>query len=195
MSEQVQLPRKDRTIVFPDKCACCGAAKVTESRMVLNRLVARGQRQESVDLKLEIPHCGRCARGTKAVFLAGCIPFVLGLLLLGLITFGLVTFQGWKWGLDEMGKNGNANSLVLGAAAGLGVGLVGGFLFEVIARVLLLPVMGRALFDAPLLAIQFLKDSDYVAGVSGKLSKDGDEVHLTFNNPAVAREFRMLNEV
>lgn len=162
--------------------------------MVLNKLVARGQRQEPVDLTLVIPHCGRCARGTKAVFLVGCVPFVLGLLIAGVITFGLVTFQGWKWGLDEMGKNGNANSLVLGAAAGLFVGLLGGFLFEVVARVLLLPIMGRALFDAPLLAIQFLKDADYVAGLSGKLSKDGTEVYLTFNNADIAREFRELND-
>ncbi len=162
--------------------------------MVLNRLVARGQRQDSVDIKLQIPHCERCARGTKAVFLAGCIPFVLGLLIFGIITFGLVTFQSWKWGLDEMGKNGNANSLVLGAAAGLFVGMVGGFLFEVLARVLLLPIMGRSLYDAPLLAVQFLKDSDYVAGVSGRLSKDGDDVYLSFNNSDVAREFRKLND-
>ncbi len=94
-----------------------------------------------------------------------------------------------------MGKNGNANSLVLGAAAGLFVGLLGGFLFEVIARVLLLPIMGRALLDAPLLAIQFLKDSDYVAGMSGKLSADGTQVCLTFNNSEIAREFRELNGV
>jgi hypothetical protein len=120
---------------------------------------------------------------------------VLGFLVLGIIAFGFVTLEGWKLGLDDMGRHGNANSLVLGFAAGLLAGCLGGFLFEVVARVLLLPFFGNSLWSAPLLALQFLKDSDYVAGVSGKLSKDGSQVYLTFNNPEIAREFRSLNRL
>ena len=156
-------------------------------------MVMRGKRQEAVILKYQVPHCRRCARSTKAVFLAGCIPFVLGLLVVGVAVFLVVTFGAITWGLDEDGKPNNANSLVLGAAAGLFAGLVGGFLFEVMARIILLPVMGRGLLAAPLLALQFLTDSDYVAGLKGKLESDASRVHFTFSNDDVAREFRSLN--
>ena len=117
----------------------------------------------------------------------------LGLLLVGLAVFLVVTFGASIWGLDDYGKPNNANSLVLGAAAGLFAGLVGGFLFEVMARIILLPVMGRGLLAAPLLALQFLNDSDYVAGLKGKLESDASSVHFTFSNDDVAREFHSLN--
>jgi hypothetical protein len=161
--------------------------------MILNRFVRRGERQEAVTQKYQVPHCRRCARSTKTVFLAGCIPFVLGLLIVGLAVFLIVTYGASIWGLDSYGKPDNSNSLVLGAAAGLFAGLAGGFLFEVIARIILLPVMGRGLLSAPLLALQFLDDSDYVAGLKGKLESDASSVHFTFSNEEVAREFRSLN--
>jgi len=161
--------------------------------MILNRWVKRGQRQEAVTVKYQIPHCRSCARSTKSVFLAGCIPFVLGLLVVGVAVFLVVTFGASVWGLDSYGKPNNANSLVLGAAAGLFAGLAGGFLFEVMARVILLPVMGRGLLNAPLLARQLLDDSDYVAGLRGKLESDASHVHFTFSNDDIAREFSALN--
>jgi len=161
--------------------------------MALDRLVMRGKRQEAVKLKYQVPHCNRCARSTKTVFLAGCIPFVLGLLLVGVAVFLAVAYGASMLGLDDAGKPNNSNSLVLGAAAGLFAGLVGGFLFEVMARIILLPVMGRGLLAAPLLALQFLNDADYVAGLKGKLESDGSRVHLTFSNDEIAREFSSLN--
>jgi len=161
--------------------------------MILNRFVKRGQRQEAVTKKFQVPHCRRCARSTKTVFLAGCIPFVLGLLVVGLAVFLIVTYGASIWGLDSYGNPDNSNSLVLGAAAGLFAGIVGGFLFEVMARVILLPVMGRGLLNAPLLALQLLDDFDYVAGLKGKLESDASSVHFTFANDDVAQEFRSLN--
>jgi hypothetical protein len=161
--------------------------------MGLTRFVTRGKRQEAVTLKYQVPHCRRCARSTKSVFLAGCIPFVLGLLVVGVAVFLVVAFGAMVWGLDDVGKPNNSNSLVLGAAAGLFAGLVGGFLFEIMARIILLPVMGRGLMAAPLLALQLLDDSDYVAGLKGKLESDASRVHFTFSNDDVAREFRSLN--
>ncbi len=180
-------------LVFPSRCICCGATSDAESTLALTRMVTRGQRQEPVTLKYQVPHCRRCARSTKSVFLAGCIPFVLGLLVLGLAVFLLVAFGASRLGLDDYGKPHNANSLVLGAAAGLFAGLAGGFLFEVIARVILLPVMGRGLLAAPFLALQLLTDSDYVAGLKGRLESDASCVHLTFLNDDIAAEFRSLN--
>jgi hypothetical protein len=163
--------------------------------MILNRLVTRGDRQHPVTVKYQIPHCRQCARSTKSVFLAGCIPFVLGLVVVGLAVFAFVAFGAMARGFDDYGKPNNSNSLVLGAAAGLFAGLVGGFLFEVAARVILLPVMGRSLFGAPLLAIQLLMDADYVAGIKGRLDKNASHVELTFSNAEISREFRALNSL
>jgi hypothetical protein len=197
MARSFQIPNnpENANLVFPPRCVCCGNNKEAESTLGLTRLVKRGSRQQEVSLKYQIPHCASCARSTKAVFLAGCIPFVLGLLVVGIGVFLLVSFGAMLWGVDEVGKPNNANSLVLGAAAGLFTGLVGGFLFEVIARVLLLPIMGQGLLAAPLLAFQFLNDADYVAGLKGRLESDGSIIHLTFLNDDLAREFQNLNPV
>jgi len=153
----------------------------------------RGQRQEPITLKYQIPHCQQCARSTKSVFLAGFIPFVVGALLIGGISFAVVALQASLFGLDDYGQPGNANSLVLGAVAGLLGGFAGGFLFELIARVLLLPIFGRSLFQAPLLAAQFLTDADYVAGLRGKFGEQASHLQLTFSNDEIAREFQALN--
>ena len=198
MSNTFQIPYDPNPtcpIVFPDRCICCGAPKEAESTLGLTRLVMRGKRQETVTLKYQIPHCRRCARSTKSVFLAGCIPFILGLLVVGIAVFLLVTYGAIVWGLDDVGEPNNTNSIVLGAAAGLFAGLVAGFLFEVIARIILWPVMGSALLSAPLLALQFLEDADYVAGLKGKLEKDASRVHFNFSNDDVARDFRSLNSL
>jgi hypothetical protein len=141
-----------------------------------------------------VPHCLRCARTTNAVFLAGCIPFVLGFVLTSVSVFVLVAFFALGRGFDDHGKPGNSNSLILGAAAGFFAGLFGAFLFEVVTRVILLPFLGRGLFDAPLLAIQLLRDSHYVAGLSARLNSDGSEVEIVMANEQVATQFRQLND-
>ena len=178
---------------FPKRCVGCGAAPETESRMLLQRLVMRGQKQKQAALTLIVPHCQRCARATKSVFLAGCVPFVLGGLLVGVVVFGLVFILAARAGLDELGDGEQWPSLILGAFVGLFAGLFGGFVFEVLARVVLLPFLGSALLRAPLLAQQLLNDSDYVAGLTGKLNADASRLELTFVREEVAREFAAVN--
>lgn len=189
------VPDSPSPLVFPDRCLSCGAPKETESRLALSRLVTRGQRQSSVTLNLPIPHCARCALATKSVFLAGLIPFLGGFSVVGLAAFAVVFAGAAVLGLDELWplQPGGTPSLVLGALAGLLAGFAGGFVFELAARVVLLPFFGRALFGAPLLAAQFLGDSDYVAGVTGRLATDGSHVQLTLSNAEMAREFATLN--
>ncbi len=190
MSTTLHLPlpaRNPSPLACPKPCVGCGAAP--ESRLVVHRLVMRGQKQEQVALTLLVPHCQRCARATKTVFMAGCVPFVLGGLLVGLVVFVVVAFGASLAGLDEMGQPGQANSLILGAF----VGLIAGFIFEVLARVVLLPFLGPALLRAPLLAQQLLNDSDYVAGLAGKLNADASRLELTFAREDVAREFVAAN--
>jgi hypothetical protein len=93
-----------------------------------------------------------------------------------------------------MGHPSNFNSWILGAASGFGVGLIAVFLCELLARLFLLPVYGRSLYLAPLLSTQLLSDSDYVAGLTGKLDKDAKYLTLTFTNDEIAQEFKRLNK-
>lgn len=196
MSRTFQVPLPDEgqaPLVFPQRCVGCGAPPQTESTLLINRLAPRGQRQVSVSAKYQIPHCARCARTTRVVFLAGLLPFGLGVLLVGGLVFFAAAFGLSALGLDDYGQPNNANSLVAGAAAALMAGLAGGFLFEVAARVVLLPFLGRALWQAPLLAAQLLNDSDYVAGLTAKPDREARFLQLTFHNAAVADEFAALN--
>jgi hypothetical protein len=179
---------------FPDRCVSCGGPKEAESTLVASRLVARGGRQKEVALRLQVPHCRRCARATKSVFLAGCIPLVLGFVLVGAACFLLAVYGSWVLGLDE-GQQAQRQppSLVLGAAAGMFGGLVGGFAFELLARLLLIPFYGGSLLRAPMLVKQFLTDEDYVAGLKGRLNRDATRLTLEFSNEELAGEFARLN--
>ena len=181
-------------VVFPERCAGCGTASRTTSTLAFARVVTntRGT-QRPVHVNLEVPHCDACARSTKVVFLAALIPFALGFLLAGGAAFVVVAFGAVVAGLDEIGLPNNANSLVLGAAAGLVAGIVGAFVLEVVARVLLLPVFGRALWQAPLFVPSLFTDSDYVAGLTGRPNADLTAVTLTFARDDIAREFAAAN--
>ena len=176
--------------IFPASCVGCGGPKETESNLVISRLVMRGQRQQEVSLKLQVPHCARCARTTKAVFLAGCIPFIAGFLLTGVAAFLVTAYWSLWFGLDESDDDA---SLVLGAAAGLLVGLAGGFVCEAVARFILVPFYGRALLHAPMLATQVFNSSDHVAGLTCKLDADASRLQLKFADEEIAREFAALN--
>lgn len=180
---------------FPDCCVSCGGPKEAESALALTRLVARGRRQEQASVRLQVPHCERCARATKSVFLAGLLPFILGFLLVGAAGFLLAVYGSWVFGLDELQSPGQTQtpSLVVGAAAGLFGGFAGAFVFELLARLLLLPFYGSSLLRAPMLAKQFITDEDYVAGLSGRLNPDATQLTLKFSNEEVADEFARLN--
>jgi hypothetical protein len=184
-------------LTFPARCVSCAQAAETTSRLLVvtnvTRRGARGrQKQQTVRIQFDVPHCAACARSTKAVFLAGLIPFGLGFLIVGGIAFVAAGLGAAYVGLDDVGRPENANSLVVGAAAGLFGGIAGGFLLELVARLLLLPIMGRALLRAPLLVPSFFTDSDYIAGLSARPNPDFT-LTLTFANDEIAREFEAAN--
>ena len=194
MTYPVQVPYSaGRVVAFPQRCVGCGAPPVTTSAFSLNRLVARGQTQHTVNARLDVPHCARCARLTKTTFLAGCVPFVGGGLLIGLVVFALAFYFSTRLGLDQFDDGETWPSLVVGAGAGLFVGLAGGFVIELLSRLILLPFLGRALWRAPLLAIQMLSDSDRVAGLTGKFSPDATTLLLRFDLDDIGREVQTLN--
>ena len=161
--------------------------------LAVNKLVQRGRKQAQLSVKYQVPHCADCARSTKAIFLASLIPFGLGFILVGGLVFVVVVFGAMKAGLDGYGLPNNANSLVLGAALGLFAGILGAFGFEVLARILLLPVFGQGLLRAPLLSAQLLSDADSIAGLRGKPDQEGLQLELTFSNDKIASEFAELN--
>lgn len=102
---------KQPALTFPPVCVGCGAPQACESTLRIERLVMRGQRQTPLRLRYQVPHCDRCARSTRAVFLAGCIPFVLGGLLFGGAAFVWVALGALALGFDEAGQPVNAKSL------------------------------------------------------------------------------------
>ncbi len=180
--------------VFPGRCVGCGGASRTASALAFSKVVtnARGS-QAPVHVTLAVPHCDACARTTKSVFLVALIPFVLGFLGVGIATFVVVGVGAAALGLDGVGRPNNANSLVVGAAAGLVGGIAGGFVFEVLARVVLLPVFGRALLQAPLFVPSLFTDADHVAGLTGRPSGDLTAVALTFTRDDIAQECATSN--
>jgi hypothetical protein len=195
MATTIHLPFADTdpTLRFPDRCVWCGQPKQAESVLVLNRLVMRGRRQVAVSGNLKVPHCQQCARATKSIFWSGFVPYLLGFLLVGIAAFAVVTYGASVLGLDNYGRPEQAPSLMLGIFAGLVGGIAGGLLFEVLARVILVPFLGTRLLHAPFMAMQLLRDSDYVVGLYGKLNREGTRYELSFANDEVAREFEALN--
>lgn len=111
MPQSFRLPlpsANPEQIHFPDYCICCGAPRQADSTLVVNRLVMRGQRQESVTLRYAVPRCDTCNRRTKAVFLAGLLPFLAGFILLGGAAFVLTAFYASELGIDRNSVPGSA---------------------------------------------------------------------------------------
>src|SRR5687767_4851523 len=93
-------------LTFPARCVSCAKAAETTSRLMVAKNMARpkGRGQQTVRIQFDVPHCAACARATKAVFLAGLIPFALGFLLAGGAAFVTVGTWAVLLGLDEVGQ-------------------------------------------------------------------------------------------
>jgi hypothetical protein len=196
MALQVRLPLTPGQApapVWPRRCVSCGAAPEAESGMALNRLVPQGGEQQTVTAPLRVPHCARCARLARSIFMAGCVPFLGGGLLFAVAGFALGFWLSLTLGLDAYDDGETWPSLVAGGGAALVLGLVGAWLSELAARVLLLPFFGAALLRAPTWASQLLRESDYVPGLAARLAPDARSIELKFENDAIGREFARLN--
>lgn len=182
---------------FGGECVACGATADTSSTLLLERLVVvRPGVQRTRGLRWSVPHCAACARVTKSTFLAAFVPFALGFLVTGAAAFLAVAWGTIALGLDDstaVAAPRTPASLVLGGLAGLVVGLVGGFLMELVARVLLLPWMGRALWRMPLFVPSLLTDLDAVAGLSVSPNADLSAVTLRFDRADAAAAFAAAN--
>lgn len=187
----------DRPPVFGDRCVGCGASPVATSNLAMARLVPRARgRQEAVSLTWPVPHCAACARATKAVFLAQFVPFALGFLAAGGAALAATWYGATRAGIDEVGAPNprTPNSWVLAGAAGLAGGIAGGFVAELVARVLLLPVFGAALWRAPLFVPSLFTDTDRVAGVTARPDATMATVTLRFDRDDAAVAFVAAND-
>lgn len=191
----IAIPAGDAAAVaWPSRCVGCGGAATTASNLAIAKVVtAKSGTQRPVKLTMAVPHCSACAQATKAVFVAQLVPFAVGFLGMGGVAFAAVAFGAMRAGLDDVGRPANANSLVLAAAAGLGAGLAGGFVIELLARLPLLPVFGRALWRAPLFVPSLFTDADHVAGVTARPNQDLTALTFAFAHDDIASEFASLN--
>jgi hypothetical protein len=179
------------SLIFPDRCLSCGAPREAESRLVVTKLVLREGRQVPLAFRYDVPHCLRCARATRAMFLSSLIPMLRAFVGVGVWAF----LRAYPYG-DALAGLGPANvyaDLTIAAAAGLVFGIAAAFTADLAARILRLPFFGRALLRGPSFVTQFLEDSDYVAGLKGTPGKDGRSLTVRFDNDDIAAEFAALN--
>jgi predicted lysophospholipase L1 biosynthesis ABC-type transport system permease subunit len=189
MSKLIEFPLK-RELAFPERCVCCGKPSEAEIPMTINH------RKRSVSLK--VPLCLRCKKSDQHVFLSSLLTFVIGLVSVGVACFVLLfIWEGKTRTLESLGINNvpghpNAEFVLLGGTSFL-IGIAAGFLLEAIAKVLFIPFLGRALYYAPLMAVQFLGNIEYVAGLRVSLSENAKALRLKFYNEEVAVDFERLN--
>lgn len=196
MGKSVTIPWAFDTppeLEFDGRCVCCGKAttgtfplKITHSAQVA------GNFNEAT---IVMPLCEHCAKEDER---NGLISFGTFFLAGGLAAIALfvLTIAGMDRFTALLGIDENTASRFAWAVA-LFVGLVGGcavgLCAEFLARLALLPFLGRAFRFAPLLAVELLTRANYKAGVISRLSKAGDALQLSFMNTDVAMAFAQRN--
>lgn len=195
-----ELPA-DTEPIFPAMCHCCARAAEVDRKLTVSRLVARGQRQESIQKQYAIPLCARCGRADDRIALLSWGSALLGIVLITAAAFvallyaqGLLQRAGINLGYGEVISERGNGLIIIGAIAFI-VGVLGGGLIEALIKVLAIPFLGRALYWSPFVLRQIFGDVSYVAGLTGTLSKDGRQVQLRFFNRDVAQAFARDNSL
>lgn len=189
MAKVFEFPLK-RELTFPERCVCCGKPSEAEIPMTINR--------QKRSVSLIVPLCLRCKKSDQRVFLSSLFAFVSGLVGVGVACFVLLfIWEGKTRTLESLGINNvpghlNADFILLGGTSFL-IGMAAGFLLEAVAKVLFIPFLGRALYYAPLMAVQFFGNVEYVAGLRVSLSENAKTLCLKFYNEEVAQDFERLN--
>lgn len=193
---QIPIPPQGQPeIQFPADCIGCGQPAVTTSTIQLEGLRQQDQRQFPVSIKYSVPHCQRCANSTRNIFLAGFVPFVAGFVLAGGIAFLAGLLWATQMGFDLNTTPGTNNSWITGGVAGFITGFVGGFGLELAVRLVLSLFWSRELWHAPMLAAQFLEDSDFVTGLKIQFANQRQAVRLTLYHQATGKAFGELNRL
>jgi hypothetical protein len=187
----IEIPIKDKKnppqLKFPDRCVNCGKPKETVMGITLQ--TGEQKRGQPVLMKLEVPMCTACADKERGIAKVTLVPFLIAGLLIGLVVFIPVVL------IAPDGTSTQTLSMpwILGGAAGLIAGVIGGSLVEFLVKILAASFYGRLVTRRPLTLFALLTESDALIGLSAKFSRETGIVHLTFENEDIARDFKKLN--
>lgn len=172
---------------FPKRCVNCG--KLGTRIWTLKLSTGEQKRGEMVQLELPVLLCAECAAKEDKIANITWLPFFISGLLVCIVAFIPV------WLITPEGPTSQPQSLplLLGAFVGLIAGIIGGTLVEFLLKLLFAPAYGQLLLKRPLTAIMVFANVEQVMGLTAKLSKDKQTLHLTIENDEVANEFKKLN--
>jgi hypothetical protein len=187
----MDIPVKDKknppVLVFPDRCVNCGKAK--ETMLGISLQTGLQKRGQPVLMKLDVPMCNVCAEKERGIAKVTLVPFLVAGFVIGLMVFIpvlLIAPDGTSTQTLNM-------PFVIGGAAGLIAGLLGGTIVEFLVKMLAVPFYGKLVTQRPLTMIALFTESDALIGISAKFSRETNTLHLTFENEDIAREFKKLN--
>ncbi len=176
---------KKTALKFPERCVNCGRPKETTLGLSLDL----GQQAKIPNLQLKVPMCNVCAEKERGIARVTLVPFLAAGLLVGVLIFVPVTL------LSPEGTTSRTTSmpLVLGGAAGLIAGAIGGTLVEFVVKMLATPFYGKLLTRRPLTIFSMFTAQDHLMGIAAWLAREEKTVKLNFENEEIAREFAQLN--
>src|SRR5688572_16625062 len=187
----VDIPIRDQknppVLKFPDQCVNCGKPK--EAMLGITLQMGAQKRGQPVLMKLDVPMCAICADKERGIAKVTLVPFLIAGVLIGLVVFIPVVL------IAPDGTSTQTLSMpwVLGSAAGLIAGVIGGSLVEFLVKILAAPFYGKLVTRRPLTLFALLTESDALIGLSAKFTRETGVVHLIFENDDIAREFKKLN--
>lgn len=189
----IDIPIRDKknppVLEFPDRCINCEKSK--ETMMGITLQTGAQKRGQSVVMKLNIPMCNVCADKERGIAKVTLIPFLIAGVLSGLIVFVPVVL------IVPEGNSTQTMGLpwVLGSAAGLIAGLIGGSLVEFFVRMLAVPFYGKLVTRRSLTIFGLFTESDELIGISAKFFREKNMLHLAFENDDIASEFKKINSL
>ncbi|NOH03804.1 MAG: hypothetical protein HND47_18490 [Chloroflexi bacterium] len=188
---QLPIPdlKKPPAFKFPERCVSCGKPKEEMLGISLNMGVQI--RNKPVTLEMKVPMCKACAEKERGVAKVTLVPFLIAGLIVGAVVFVPVTLLAPE-GTSPQTLN---TPFVLGGAAGLFAGILGGTMVEAIVKTLAIPFYGRLVTRRPLTVLAMFSEADQLIGISVKFLRDKKLVQLEFENEDIAREFSKLNQL
>ena len=188
----------DEPPVFPERCAGCGAPPATTSKLVITRLV-----EASVGRTATGHDClaGAALRGLRPRDQGG-VPRRVRALRAGLPRRRRRRRSCWSAGsrwsgasttIRRPGRRGRRLRWCWARWAACSPASPAGSSWSWSPAWLLLPVLGRALWRAPLLVPSLLTDADRVAGMTARANAQMTELTVTFDDDDFARAFVAVN--
>lgn len=187
----LNVPVNDRknppTLKFPERCVNCG--KASARAWSLNLSTGEQKRGQMVELELSVPLCAACAAKEDKIANVTWLPFFIAGLLVCVVAFIPV----WLVTPEVQTSQPQSLPLLLGALVGLIAGIIGGTFVEFVLKLLFAPAYGQLLLRRPLTAFMVFSNVEQVIGLTARLSKDKQTLHLVLENDEVANEFKRLN--